>query len=215
MSVESKSQPVITSPDSYWVDQGWVQVGRVMDTLGTDGSLKLKPYDPEPDWLEAEALWLTPIEGSKAARELKKSEDDPGQRFTVEAINSMGGGRITLKVSGLDTLEAARLWSGSTVWLPQTQLPQPEAGNFRTIDLVGLSVMAEGQPEKRWGTVTAVISGRGCSYDFLEVTLEPTEKTTLIPFTEHFVPFVNVKDKLLTVQGLDSLLDELTQCEVE
>lgn len=196
----------------------WVCVGVVMGAFGLDGTLRLKTYDHQPDWLDkAKYVWLEPkATVKKAPFELAAPHESPvteGKIYkaTVNKLALQGPSRALLNLQGLDVPEAAQPWLQATVWLPLALLPKVEEANtFRTIELVGLQVRSHHTPEKVWGKVSALVSANRSAYDFLELHLSATGETSLVPFNNHFVPVVNLEAGYLEVATLDSLFEELS-----
>jgi 16S rRNA processing protein RimM len=83
---------------------------------------------------------------------------------------------------------AAEALKGVALYVDRARLPSAEEGEFYHADLVGLA--AEDREGHRIGTVVAVENyGAG---DILELRLEGSRQTEMIPFADAFVPEVDV-----------------------
>jgi ribosomal 30S subunit maturation factor RimM len=195
----------------------WVCVGVVMGAFGLDGTLRLKTYDTQPDWLDkTQYVWLEPKAAvKKTVFQLLPTQQSPAPgsnvyKAEIFKLTLQGPGRALLTLKGLEQPEAAAPWLLATVWLPFALLPKvKEENTFRTIELVGLQVRSHHTPDKIWGKVTALVSANRSAYDFLEIHISPTGETSMVPFSEHFIPVVNLEAGYIEIATLDSLFEEL------
>ena len=91
-------------------------------------------------------------------------------------------------VAGVDDRNAAEALRGVELYVDRSRLPAADEGEFYYADLVGLR--AEDAAGSVVGKVLAVHNfGAG---DLLEIRLAEEPVTELIPFTDAFVPVVDV-----------------------
>ena len=95
---------------------------------------------------------------------------------------------VIARIEGIGDRTDAEMLKGLKLFVDRSRLPPAKEGEFYQTDLIGLRVEdRDGQPI---GTVAAVQNyGAG---DLLEIRLEGKHKTELVPFTDSFVPLVDI-----------------------
>jgi 16S rRNA processing protein RimM len=183
----------------------WVMVGQLVGCHGVQGAFKLKTSDARPDWAEpAETLWIMP-----SNPKLRQAHPQ-GLSQSVEDCTISTDHKCLLQLAGITTRTAAEPWVGSEMWVPKTALtPVKDDDTYRTFELVGLAVRASSfaTDGKVWGTVKAIVYAT--AQNFVEIALQPSQKTVVIPFETVFFPEVNVAQGWLVVADrLDAFLEE-------
>lgn len=166
-------------------------IGVITGAHGLDGSLTLKPSDPDMPWLETlEVVYLVTPKGIV---------EKP-----IDGAESYGQG-LKLQLEGItDRTEAEKL-RGLTVQLPESMLPELEEDEFYTDELAGMAVYSEAT-QKPLGVVSDVVSSS--AGDYLEVKAPGLSEPVLVPFLSVFVTTVDKAQKRIGLQGLDSLFEE-------
>jgi 16S rRNA processing protein RimM len=186
----------------------WVAIATVQGGHGVKGDVKLKTFDSQPDWLDTlktVKLW--------AAHPALQAKYPQGIEWHVTNAYYHVHHRVVISVKEITTPEDAQLWSGSQLFLPKDQLPAvDDTDTYRTIDLVGLSVLIE-ETQQAVGVVSGIIStarsGKaGADYDFLEITYQQSGRTEMVPFIKAFVGDVDLTGKTVFLHGLQSFLEE-------
>ena len=109
--------------------------------------------------------------------------------------------RVILKFAGVDSIEAAEVFIGSEICVPESETVELEEDEFFDWELVGCAVeTVEGET---LGKVREVMRTGGT--EILVVANE--KKDYLIPFAETICPEVDVENKLIRVDPPDGLLD--------
>jgi 16S rRNA processing protein RimM len=150
---------------------------------GLNGEVRVKSFTAEPSAIAGYGALV----------------DGRGQPVVLASVRPAGGGApdmLTARVAGVTTREAAESLNGSPLFIPRERLPAPDdADEFFLADLIGLAVEdTEGQP---LGTVVAVPNyGAG---DLLEITPRDGGPSALLPFTQAFVPVVDVPGKRIVL----------------
>lgn len=120
--------------------------------------------------------------------------EDGAQSFEISIVRVTPKGVIA-RVAGISDRTGAEGLKGRRLYVDRTQLPAPEENEFYRADLVGLR--AEDQAGNAIGTILAVQNyGAG---DLLEVRLTGSPKSELVPFTETYVPVVDLAGKRVVV----------------
>jgi 16S rRNA processing protein RimM len=92
---------------------------------------------------------------------------------------------------------------GSLLYAHSESLPQPEEDEYWVDDLIALDVV-DLQTNRKRGTVKDLLSSGG--QDFLEIQLEDSSHTVVIPFISKFFPTVDVANKTISVDLLSDFL---------
>ncbi len=149
-----------------------ILLGRIAAPHGIRGDVVIESYAGEPQAIAA----YGPLES-----------EDGKRRLEISVVRTTPKGVIA-HVAGVDDRNGAEALKGLTLYVDRVRLPAAADGEFYRADLVGLAV--EDREGRKIGTVVAVENyGAG---DILELRLEGKSKTELIPFTDAFVPVVDV-----------------------
>jgi 16S rRNA processing protein RimM len=186
----------------------WVAIAMAQGGHGVKGDIKLKTFDSQPDWLDT--LKTVKLWASHPALQAKHPQ---GVEWHVTNAHYHVHHRVVISVKEITNPEDAQLWSGSQLFLHKDELPAvDETDTYRTIDLVGLTVLIE-ETNQAVGVVSGIIStarsGKaGADYDFLEITYQQSGRTEMVPFIKAFVGEVDLTGKTVFLHGLQSFLEE-------
>ena len=152
-----------------------VLLGRIADAHGIRGEVLIHAYTEPPENIAAYGP-LTDASGTRA--------------FAIECPHVTAKG-VLARISGVRDRSAAQALKGVNLYVVRARLPPALEGEFYYADLIGLT--AVDRQGKRIGEVVAVQNyGAG---DLLEVRLDGRGRTELIPFTDAFVPQVDLTAK--------------------
>jgi len=151
-----------------------IQVGRVAGAFGVRGEVRITSFTAEP---------LALVDYKTLQRE------DGSVGLTLTAGRAAKGG-IVVRAKEVETREQAEALRGLKLYIPRSQLPEPDEDEFYVTDLVGLAVVdPTGEP---LGRVKAVQDfGAG---DLLEIAPAEGGATWYLPFTREAVPDVRIAD---------------------
>jgi 16S rRNA processing protein RimM len=147
-------------------------VAQIGGPHGIRGEVKLKSFTADP----------------MAVGEYGPLESEDGSaRFALEALRPAKG-HLIARLRGVEDRDAAERLTNLKLFVPRERLPKPAADEFYHADLIGLSaVTADGA---RFGTIVAVHDfGAG---DILELNPVAGGSTIMLPFTEAFVPGIDL-----------------------
>lgn len=149
-----------------------ILVGVVSTAHGLRGDVKVKSFVAEAETL----------------RSLTRVVTGEGQTLTVTKV-SVAGASVRVHFEGIDDRNAAEALRGQSLFVDRTALAPPEDDDYYHVDLLGCEVVDEtGQPQ---GKVTAVYDfGAGDIIEF---------GGHLVPFTQDFVPNIDLEARVLTV----------------
>lgn len=149
-----------------------ILLGRIAGPHGIQGNVVVETYTGEPKDIAA----YGPLETEDGTRQL-----------VVSVVRVIPKGVIAL-VEGVGDRTRAETLKGLKLFIDRDRLPSATEGEFYQADLIGLRV--EDRSGQHIGVVVAVQNyGAG---DLVEIRLEGKRTTELIPFTDTFVPLVDV-----------------------
>lgn len=160
-------------------DDSRILLGHIAGAHGIRGDVVVKSYTGDP---EAIADY-----GPLASEDGRRS-------FDLKVVNVTPKGVIA-RVKGVTDRNGAEALKGTALYVDRAKLPAADEGEYYHADLVGLA--AEDAGGQRIGRVVAVHNfGAG---DLLELALVRGGKTEMIPFTDAFVPTVDIAGKRVVV----------------
>jgi len=123
-------------------------------------------------------------------------ETDDGRTFEIESLRPAKD-HFVARFVGIHGRNSAELLTNVKLYVPRERLPEPEAADeFYHADLVGLAVVD--RAGQQLGTVVALHNfGAG---DLIELRLDNSNKTELVPFDETTVPEIDLAAGRLVVE---------------
>jgi 16S rRNA processing protein RimM len=155
-----------------------VLLGRVAGAHGIRGEVLIRTFTERPEDIAA----YGPL------------DDGSGRTFRIEAARVTSKG-VVARIAGIADRDAAEALKGAQLYVERDRLPAPDEGRFYHADLIGLAAVdPEGRP---LGEIVGVHNyGAG---DLLELRLAGSGKTELVPFTEAFVPEIDLAARRVVV----------------
>lgn len=164
-----------------------VCLGEIAGAHGIKGVVRVRSFTAEPADIAAYGT-LTDASGE--------------QEFELK-MTGMSKSHFLAEIPGIGDRDAAAALKGTRLYAPRSFLPAPGAGEYYYGDLVGL--VADLAAGTRLGTVTAVEDfGAGV---MIEVAREGGRDSVLVPFTNAFVPEVDVAGGRLVIDPPPGLLE--------
>jgi 16S rRNA processing protein RimM len=165
-------------------------VAQIGGAHGIRGEVKLKSFTADPMTVKNYA----PLES-----------EDGAASFVIEALRP-GKDHLVARLRGICDRNAAQRLTHVKLFVPRECLPAPTADEFYHVDLIGLrAVTVEGH---EIGTVLAVHDfGAG---DILELRLAGSGATIMLPFTQAFVPGIDIAGGRIVVappEGVQAATD--------
>jgi len=149
-----------------------ILLGRIAAPHGIRGDVVIESYTSEPQAIAT----YGPLES-----------EDGTRRIEIRVVRVTPKGVIA-HVAGVDDRTSAESLKGLSLYVERERLPAAAEGEYYRADLIGLA--AEDRDGRKVGSVVAVENyGAG---DILELRLEGRAKTELIPFSDAFVPVVDI-----------------------
>lgn len=163
-----------------------VLIGRISGAHGIKGEVKLQSFATEPDAI--------------ARYDALRTGD--GETIEIVHLRPQKNGLIaTLK--GVGDRNRAEALAGTELYVDRTLLPEPGAEESYIHDLIGLAVVT-GDGEAFGKVVDVVNYGAG---DLLDIA-RAGEASILVPFSDAFVPDVDLVKGQITIDLPEGYLDE-------
>lgn len=158
-----------------------VCLGKIVGAQGIKGEVKIKSF----------------TEYGEDIDQYGELEDKTGNvKFDIK-VNGSSKGIIRATVNGVADRNAAEALVGTELYVSKDLLPELDEDEFYHEDLIGLTVKLQ-EDDSEIGTVVGLYNfGAG---DIIEIKLKGTNKTEMIPFTESYVPEINIKDGYIIVE---------------
>lgn len=139
----------------------WLQIGRIVAPQGLRGELRVAPDSDFPErFLEPGRRWLLPPGVEPEDRAPQPVELTGGRLLEGKAL-------FVVRLAGVGDRSAAEALRGSRLYVPASDRPTLEPGEFHLLDLVGLRVFDRASG-REIGVVAALIDS---AQDILEIRL--------------------------------------------
>jgi 16S rRNA processing protein RimM len=159
-------------------------IGRVRTAFGLTGEVKIDLFGGDFEYLQ-----------SLETVELRRGE----QRFKRRILHARPNGACyVVQFEGVDTPELAKELRNSELLVERSEASPKRDGEYYYADLVGLSVIADGDP---MGSIVDILEGSGAV--FLEV--KTADGMRLVPFGSSFVGDVDIASGTVIVTNREIL----------
>jgi 16S rRNA processing protein RimM len=156
-----------------------VLLGRIAGAHGVRGEVLINSYTSTPEHITA----YGPL------------TDETGTRSVTVTVVRVTAKGVIARLDGVVDRTAADALRGVRLYVERDRLPEPGPSEFYHADLIGL--MAVSPEGTTIGRVVALQNfGAG---DLLEIQPESARETELVPFTEAFVPEVDIAGGRLVI----------------
>ncbi|MPZ76970.1 MAG: 16S rRNA processing protein RimM [Deltaproteobacteria bacterium] len=164
-----------------------VPLGEIVATHGISGWLKLNPYNFDSPFLSAPGQVIIEKGGARSVFDLESSRLHRRQ--------------ILFKLRGVDSIEAAQPWVGSTLAVREEALEAPAPGEYYHYRVIGFEVFD--MAGTRIGIVTRIWSTPGAEL----YVVAGVDKEHLIPAVKGIIEEVDFETDRITVNPPPGLLD--------
>jgi 16S rRNA processing protein RimM len=162
---------------------GRVCVAQIGGAHGIRGEVKLKSFTADPMAVKNYGPLMS---------------EDGAASFEIESLRPAKG-HLVARLRGVTDRDAAERLAHLRLFVPRERLPPPAPDEFYHVDLIGLAAVNADGAEV--GTVVAVHDfGAG---DILELRPRSGGATIMVPFTDAFVPVVDLAAGRITVAPPD------------
>ena len=165
-----------------------IALGRIVNTHGIRGELRMLPHNPDTDVLRA-----------GGAVTLRRGE--ARSEHTLRAVRRHKN-LVLLTLAGVDSMTAAEALVGSEVEIPVAALPELAEGEAYHFQLLGLEVVtAQGETV---GTVAEIFTTAANDV----CVVRRGEREILIPYVDAIVRSVDLEARRLVIDPIPGLLEE-------
>ncbi|MBD2296664.1 ribosome maturation factor RimM [Anabaena sphaerica FACHB-251] len=176
----------------------WLEIGKIVAPQGLAGELRVYPNTDFPERFEEPGTrWL-----------LRPGDMEPQPVELLDGRYVEGKNLYVIKLEGVSDRTAAENMRDCRLFVPISDRPELEEGEFHVIDLLGLQVFMQESGELIGTVVDLMPSG----HDLLEVKLDASfaedkaGKTILIPFVMEIVPVVDLENRRVEITPPPGLL---------
>ena len=164
-----------------------IPLGEIVTTHGLDGWLKLNPFNPETTALCSVGKIYLERDGVRSEHELESSRPHKKQ--------------FLIKLGGINAIEAAQAWVGSTLCVAEGSLPLLDSGEYYHYQAIGFEVYdLQGQ---RIGIITRIWPTAGGDL----YVVQGADKEHLIPAVKEIIERVDFAAGKIVINPPDGLLD--------
>lgn len=169
----------------------WLSVGKLVNTHGIRGDVKIWPSTDFPELRFAPGRFLT------------LHAPDSDDTLEVEIISSREQkGMYVLKLKGFDNINQVERYKGWAVKVPDSELAELDEDEYYYHQIIGCNVLTESGDEI--GVISEILQPGA---NDVWVVNRPKGKQALIPFIKDVVLQVDVKEKRVTIRPMEGLLE--------
>ena len=158
-------------------------LGAIVSVHGIKGEVKIKSFTGYPEDIDSYG----------------ELENEAGDKTFCIKVVGHSKELLRARVKGVEDRNAAEALVGTGLYVDKDLLPELDDEEFYHINLVGLDALSS--DKEKLGTVAGVYNfGAG---DLLEVNLLSTGKAELYPFTETYVPVIDIDNGYVVINELN------------
>ena len=166
----------------------FLEAGEFVTTHGITGELRLYPWCDDPEFLSGFSLFYL---------------DESGKKSVEAALVRPHKNICIVKLSGVDSIEAARPYIGKTIYIDRNDVNLPEGMHF-VQDLLGAAV-TDADSGELYGVIRDIT--RPGRHDVYEVE-RPDGSLCLFPAVEPFLVSTDAQAAAVTVRPIPGMFDE-------
>lgn len=194
---ERKAQTPLT-PHPSSLTAHFLPIGKIVAAQGMKGEVRVYPESDFPErFLEPGTRWL-----------MRSSATPPEPIELIRGRYLDGKGLYVVQFAGVTDRTQAEALRDGLLFVPDSDRPPLEEGEFHVLDLIGLQVFDQAT-QTLVGTVSSIIQAGN---DILEVqraaqTNDKKAQMVLIPFVEAIVPVVDLQQHRIEITPPPGLID--------
>ncbi|CAM4249949.1 ribosome maturation factor RimM [Paenibacillus tarimensis] len=167
----------------------WFTVGKLVNTHGIKGEVKIYPSTDFPDvrFAPGSQLSLHDASGTIVPVEVEAAREHKGM--------------FIVRLKGFDNINEVEKYKGWTVKVSDNELVDLEEGEYYYYEIVGCRVVTDEGEEL--GTISEILSPGANDVWVVE---RPKDKPVLLPVIDDVIRSVDVKEKLVTVHLMEGLI---------
>jgi 16S rRNA processing protein RimM len=193
-ATSSLKLPNIKAKTSYLkLPNGWLQIGKIVAAQGLQGELRVYPDSDFPErFVVPGTRWL-----------LRSQNEEPQSVELLHGRYIEGKGLYAISLAEITNRTQAEDLRGGLLLVPESDRPTLGEDEYHVLDLIGLEVFNQ-LTQTVIGKVIDVIPAGN---DLLEVQLDSSSKTKLVPFVKAIAPIVDLSNKRIEIAPPPGLLE--------
>ena len=195
---KKKNSPITNHQSPVPNLEDWIEIGKIVAPQGLAGEVRVYSNTDFPErFEEAGTRWI-----------LHPGETEPQPIELLKGRYLAGKNLYVIKLAGVSDRNAAENMRDCRLFVPISDRPELEEGEFHVTDLMGLSVFMQ-ETGQLIGTVVDLMS---TGHDLLEVKFDDNfaenkaGKTIFIPFVMEIVPIVDLENRRIEINPPPGLL---------
>ncbi len=170
-----------------------IDYGKITKGRGLKGALKVVPFSGAPSSLQTvtRVFIKSPFSSESVPQSFEITEKQIGRKSAI------------LKISGVDSVEGASRFRGSTVMVAESDLPETGEGEYYNFQLRGLCAVKQNGSEI--GTVESVLQSGFQSV----LVISTAAGELLVPMVEKFVAGVDIENGRVEVRNTEMFEKEV------
>lgn len=173
----------------------WLEVGTIVGAHGLNGEVKVYPDSDFPErFTQPGPRWLVPPIGASTPEEIQLIRG----RFVERK------GIYVVKLANVNFRDQSEALKGTKLLVRSNDRPTLAEGEYYLSDLIGVTVV----DHQTQAVVGSVVSLASAGNDLLEIQLDNTTKTILLPFVSDLVPIVDIATKRIEITPPKGLIPE-------
>jgi len=174
------------------MEQGWLTVGKLVNTHGIRGEVKIFSQTDFPEERFAQGSKLT----------LRNPETE--QKLTVEIVSARPQKNMFIvKLKGYDNINDVEKYKGWTLSVTKDNMVELEEGEYYQHQIIGCKVVTDEGEEL--GLITEILVP-GANDVWVVQEQKPKGRQILIPVIDDVLLDVNVDTKTVTVRLMEGLI---------
>jgi 16S rRNA processing protein RimM len=176
----------------------WATIGQVVAPFGLHGELKMRLLTDIPNrFTELETVYLGPSH----------------RGYRIVGVRPYKGEMVVLTLEHVTDADTAEKLRNADVTIPLSQLAKLPPGSYYQHDILGLQVITlQGRQERLLGTIKDIIVTGG---NDVYVIKAPDGKEILIPAIKDVVKQVDLNRKMMYIDAIEGLLDDVDATGVD
>ena len=159
-----------------------VCIGKIVAAHGIRGEVKVRSYTTNP--LDIDRYGTV--------------EDAAGiHQFKLKS-KGMASTNVRVKIEGIDDRNAAEALIGTELYIDRETFPELSEDEYYQTDLIGLRVCLHTKDNNIGKVVGMYNFGAG---DIIEIQLNQHKQTEMLPFTQAYVPTINIDEGYIIVNS--------------
>ncbi len=122
--------------------------------------------------------------------------------FFISKSNFQNDGTLRIKLEDIDDIASAKNISGKSIYISKTGLPTKQGNEFYHHEVINFTVI-----DANYGDIGEISHINNQTKQAIFEVINPDDKEILIPAVDHIITLIDRKNKTITVNTPDGLID--------